>query len=54
MARGITQDQVNEAARSILTTGERPTVERVRIALGTGSPNTVTRMLDAWRGVLPR
>jgi hypothetical protein len=27
-------------------------VEKVRAALGTGSPNTVTRMLDSWRGGL--
>lgn len=52
MARGITQGQVNEAADAILATGENPTVEKVRIELGTGSPNTITRMLDAWRSQL--
>jgi hypothetical protein len=52
MARGITQEQVNEAADAILGTGENPTVEKVRAELGTGSPNTITRMLDAWRGEL--
>jgi len=52
MARGITQDQVNQAADAILATGENPTVEKVRAELGTGSPNTITRMLDAWRGQL--
>jgi chromosome segregation ATPase len=52
MPRGITQDQVNSAADAILGTGENPTVEKVRAALGTGSPNTVTRMLDVWRGQL--
>lgn len=52
MARGITQDQVNAAADAILATGENPTVEKVRAELGTGSPNTITRMLDAWRGQL--
>jgi hypothetical protein len=51
MPRGITQDQVN-AADTILGTGENPTVEKVRAELGTGSPNTVTRMLDVWRGHL--
>lgn len=50
MARGITQEQVSAAADTILSAGENPTVEKVRAALGTGSPNTVTRMLDAWRG----
>jgi len=52
MPRGITQDQVNAAADAILGAGENPTVEKVRTALGTGSPNTVTRMLDVWRGQL--
>ncbi len=27
-------------------------MEKVRVELGTGSPNTITRMLDAWRGQL--
>ena len=49
MSRGITQDQVNAAADTLLAAGENPTVEKVRAALGTGSPNTVMRMLDAWR-----
>ncbi|UJJ52655.1 MULTISPECIES: DNA-binding protein [Rhodanobacter] len=52
MARGITQEQVNAAADTILGTGENPTVEKVRAELGTGSPNTVTRMLDTWRSQL--
>ena len=52
MARGITQDQVNTAADALLGAGENPTVEKVRAALGTGSPNTVTRMLDTWRSGL--
>jgi len=48
MARGITQEQVNAAIEQLLVAGERPTIERVRAALGTGSPNTLTRMLDVW------
>lgn len=52
MPRGISQDQVNAAADAILGAGENPTVEKVRAALGTGSPNTITRMLDAWRSQL--
>lgn len=48
MARGITQDQVNDAADALLRAGERPTIERVRAALGTGSPNTLIRLLDVW------
>jgi len=50
MPRGITQDQV--AADAILGAGENPTVDKVRAELGTGSPNTVTRMLDVWRNQL--
>ena len=52
MARGITQDQVNTAADAVLGAGENPTMEKVRATLGTGSPNTVTRMLDTWRSQL--
>lgn len=52
MARGITQDQVSAAADALVTAGERPTVEKIRAQLGTGSPNTVIRMLDTWRGAL--
>ncbi|RDJ00591.1 integrase [Dyella solisilvae] len=52
MARGITQDEVNKASDAILAIGENPTVEKVRAALGTGSPNTITRMLDTWRSQL--
>lgn len=48
MARGITQTDVDQAADALLRAGERPTIERVRQALGTGSPNTVTRLLDVW------
>ena len=48
MARGVTQEQVNEAIEQLLLAGERPTIERVRATLGTGSPNTLTRMLDTW------
>ncbi|HEX7326289.1 MAG TPA: DNA-binding protein [Rhodanobacteraceae bacterium] len=49
MPHGITQEQVDQAADALLQAGERPTVEKVRAKLGTGSPNTITRMLDAWR-----
>lgn len=52
MPRGITQEQVDAAADTILGAGENPTVEKVRAALGTGSPNTITRMLDTWRSQL--
>jgi len=52
MRKGITQEQVNAAADAIVAAGENPTVEKIRQALGTGSPNTVMRMLDTWRGTL--
>lgn len=48
MARGITQTDVDQVADALLLGGERPTVDRIRRHLGTGSPNTVTRMLDVW------
>ncbi|WEN13791.1 DNA-binding protein [Rhodanobacter sp. AS-Z3] len=52
MAKGITQDQVSAAADALVTAGDKPTVERIRAQLGTGSPNTVLRMLEVWRGTL--
>lgn len=48
MARGITETDVHTAADALVATGERPTVERIRAHLGTGSPNTVTRWLESW------
>ncbi|WP_313140349.1 DNA-binding protein [Stenotrophomonas sp.] len=48
MARGITELDVHQAADELVVGGERPTVERIRAHLGTGSPNTVTRHLDTW------
>jgi chromosome segregation ATPase len=48
VARGITEIDVHTAADELVTKGERPTVERVRAHLGTGSPNTVTRWLETW------
>jgi len=52
VARGITENEVHDAADALVEAGERPTVERVRAHLGTGSPNTVTRYLDTWWGGL--
>lgn len=48
MARGITETDVHTAADEVVAAGERPTVERIRAHLGTGSPNTVTRWLETW------
>ncbi|KAF1017125.1 MAG: hypothetical protein GAK31_00384 [Stenotrophomonas maltophilia] len=48
MARGITESDIHTAADELVAKGERPTVERIRTHLGTGSPNTVTRWLETW------
>ncbi|MES2681914.1 MAG: DNA-binding protein [Pseudomonadota bacterium] len=48
MTRGISEQDVFEAADKLLARGERPTIERVRLELGRGSPNTVNRLLDGW------
>lgn len=48
MARGVTEKDVHIAADELVQAGERPTVERIRAHLGTGSPNTVTRWLSTW------
>ena len=48
MSRGITEQDVFDAANAILARSERPTIERVRKELGRGSPNTVNRLLDSW------
>lgn len=49
MARtGVTETQVATAADQLLLAGERPTIERVRAVLGTGSPSTLIRHLDGW------
>jgi chromosome segregation ATPase len=48
MPRGISEADVHQAADALVGQGERPTVERIRAHLGTGSPNTVTRWLDTW------
>lgn len=52
MSKGITQEQVNAVADALVAASERPTVEKIRAQLGTGSPNTVSRMLETWRGAL--
>jgi hypothetical protein len=47
-ARGVTQADVSQAADALLRAGERPTVNRIRGAIGSGSPNTVGPLLDVW------
>lgn len=48
----VQQHEVFAAADALLNRQERPTVERVRLYLGRGSPNTIGPMLDAWYGSL--
>lgn len=44
----ISQDDVFRAADELLLDGHRPTIDRVRMHLGRGSPNTINDHLDAW------
>ncbi|MGA2189817.1 MAG: DNA-binding protein [Steroidobacteraceae bacterium] len=46
--RGITLSEVCQAADAIARQRQRPTVEKIRAMLGSGSPNTVGPMLDEW------
>src|SRR3979490_3381241 len=47
-ARGVTSSAVSQAADALLRAAERPTVEKIRATVGSGSPNTVGPLLDAW------
>jgi chromosome segregation ATPase len=47
-SRGVQQHEVNAAADALLAQQVRPTVERVRMKIGHGSPNTVAPMLEHW------
>ena len=44
----ISQADVFQAADELLVQGDRPTIDRVRMRLGRGSPNTINDHLDAW------
>jgi len=48
MAVGVPEHEVFAAADAVLARGERPTVERVRMELGRGSPARVGGLLDQW------
>jgi chromosome segregation ATPase len=48
MARGIQEGDVWAAADALLLEGQRPTIERVRLKVGRGSPNTVSPFLETW------
>lgn len=47
-SRRIGQADVFGAADELLLEGNRPTIDRVRMRLGRGSPNTINEHLDAW------
>ena len=46
--RGVSAADVERAADQLLRNGQRPTVEKIRASLGTGSPNTINPLLDSW------
>jgi Plasmid replication region DNA-binding N-term len=46
--RGVRQADVSHAADALLRAGERPTVEKIRLRLDSGSPNTIGPLLDVW------
>lgn len=48
MARGISENDVWKACDALLLEGARPTIERVRQKIGSGSPNTVSPFLETW------
>ncbi|SFN51956.1 DNA-binding protein [Variovorax sp. OV329] len=50
--RGIQEADVYAAADALLAEGKRPTIERVRLHIGRGSPNTVSPMLEKWFATL--
>ncbi len=47
-ARRVSAAEVFAAADALLVEGHRPTIDRVRVCLGRGSPNTINEHLDAW------
>jgi hypothetical protein len=44
----IAPTDVFNAADALLAQGDRPTIDRVRMRLGRGSPNTINEHLDRW------
>ena len=54
MAVGVPEAEVFAAADRVLARGERPTVERVRLELGRGSPARVGQLLEAWWDALAK
>lgn len=54
MAVGVPEADVFAAADRVLERGERPTVERVRLELGRGSPARVGQLLERWWDALAK
>jgi hypothetical protein len=50
---GIQLEDVLGAADALVAEGIKPTIERVRMRLGGGSPNTVSAHMDEWFARLP-
>lgn len=48
MAVGVPEHEVFAAADAVLARGQRPTVERVRLELGRGSPARVGGLVGCW------
>lgn len=44
----VSQESVAREADRLVATGQRPTIERIRLALGGGSPNTIAPFLNKW------
>jgi len=44
---GVKQSEVDRFCDQLLMRGERPTIEKIRTAIG-GSPNNITELLDHW------
>jgi hypothetical protein len=44
---GLKQSDVDRVCDELLMKGERPTIEKIRLAIG-GSPNNITVLLDDW------
>jgi hypothetical protein len=44
----ISREEVYATADTLLLEGVRPTIDRVRVRLGRGSPNTINDFLDTW------
>lgn len=45
---GVSQADVVEAADTLLVAGERPSPDRVRALIGTGSHEVIAGLLDVW------